>query len=70
MVRVIQVEEDKWYHFARKDNLVCCDCNLSHSLVFQIKNKKIYIKFKRDERATAAFRRSKLSQKTIKNLLK
>jgi len=59
MSNYIQVEEDKWYHFTRKDALVCCDCSLTHKLQFKIENGKIYIKFKVDSRATSAYRRKK-----------
>jgi hypothetical protein len=66
----IQTEEGKWYHFTRKDNLVCCDCCLSHKIRFKIVDGKIYIKFLRDDRATAGYRRNKEAQKTIKSISK
>jgi len=70
MSKIILTEENKWYHFTRKDSLICCDCSLAHNLEFKIKDKKIYIKLKRDDRTTSALRRNKEAKKTIRGLLK
>jgi len=68
--KIIQVEEGKWYHFTRKDDLVCCDCCLAHKLEFKIKNDKIYIKFYRNDRATAQYRKGIKNKKTLKAIVK
>lgn len=70
MANYISVEPNKWYYFARKDGLICCDCSLVHTMQFKIKDKKIYIKFDRDDRATAGYRRSREVKKNIKDIAK
>ena len=64
----IQTFEGKWYDFNRNDTLICCDCSLVHKLQFKIVNGKIFIKFKRDNRATAAYRKGKEVKSKIKKL--
>lgn len=68
--KFIQTEEGKWYHFTRKDDLVCCDCCLAHKLEFKIVDGKIYIKFWRDDRATASYRKGRNNRKILKNIAK
>lgn len=66
----IQVVEEKWYHFTRKDGLICCDCSLVHDLQFKIKDDKIYIKFKVNDKETALRRRGKEVKKSIRKISK
>lgn len=69
MKNYIVTEEDKWYHFTRKDSLICCDCSLAHRLHFKIVKGKIYIKLTRDERATASYRKGKEAKKVLKEIV-
>ena len=66
----IQVEEDKWYHFTRKDGLICCHCSLVHELQLKIEDGKIYIKFKVNDKETALRRRGKEVKKSIRKISK
>jgi hypothetical protein len=52
--------DGEWLQFARKGHkLVCCDCGLVHDVEFGIVNGHVEVKFKRNNRSTAAMKRKK-----------
>lgn len=52
------VEPNKWYRVVKRGyKMMCCDCSLVHSIDFQDKDGKIYLRVNRDDRATAAARK-------------
>lgn len=67
---MLHIEDNKWIKFSKKDNLVCCDCCLSHSLEFKVVNGTFYIKFKRDDVSTNKYRNGKNANKTLLNIVK
>jgi len=66
----IQIEDNKWYHFAREEWIICCDCSLVHRVKFKVENGKIYAKWTRSPKDTYSFRRSKKVRKHIKTIAK
>jgi hypothetical protein len=49
---------DAWVRpIYRGYKLVCCDCHLVHQLDFRVHNKRVEFRVRRDNRATAQFRR-------------
>jgi len=65
-----QLEDDKWYRFSKTDYLLCCDCSLFHILKIKIIDGKIFMKWIRDDKATASYRRSKKVKQIIKKIAK
>lgn len=68
MTKYPYAEDGEWFNPSRKKfRHMCCDCSLVHAVDFKLedtaKGKQIYIKFERDNRATATARRN-----TVKSL--
>ena len=55
------VEDGKWIRVpARGHKNACCDCDLVHAVDYRIaKDGALEVRFRRDNRATAALRRKK-----------
>jgi len=55
------VEDGKWIRVPSHGHKnACCDCNLVHSIDYRIsKDGALEVRFRRDNRATAALRRRK-----------
>ena len=70
MSDILQIEDSKWYHVARTDTFICCDCSLVHKMTFKIKDGKIYAKWVRDDRATAGYRKGREVKKVLKTIAK
>ena len=51
------VENWTWTQVAREYRPCCCDCGLVHVFQFRVRKGKIQLRAKRDNRATAQFRR-------------
>jgi len=56
-MRAMQVNDGEWVHFSRRgEKLECCDCGLVHDLEFEVRRGRVYLRFRRDRRETAAVR--------------
>lgn len=60
LMKYEEVKNNEWTELGLKNqDLICCDCNLVHTIDFKIKDGKLFAKFRRNEKATAAIRRNK-----------
>lgn len=62
---------EPWEKYTKKFKLACCDCNLVHLIEMKVDSKRrIWMRWKRHERATAALRRAWNNKKRLiwKNL--
>lgn len=52
------VEDGAWVQPVRRNyGMACCDCGLVHRLDFRIKDGRVQLRARRDNRATAQLRR-------------
>jgi hypothetical protein len=56
-MRVEEIEGGKWYPFTSRERVICCDCGLSHDIETKRVKGRLYMRWKRNERSTAAVRR-------------
>lgn len=61
IIRYEQWYDGEWEHFPLKQihRLMCCDCGLVHEITLVRKEGKIFLRMKRNDKATAAARRKK-----------
>ena len=53
-----QIEEGKWYRLTAKERIVCCDCGLAHDVTLKRIDGKLYARWRRNDRSSAATRKS------------
>jgi hypothetical protein len=60
MARYLQVDADTWIQPVRRGyRMACCDCGLVHELDFRIRDGRVQVRARRNNRATAAMRRTR-----------
>lgn len=56
-MQIEQIEDGKWYRLTACERLICCDCGLAHDMDLKRIKGKLYARWRRNERSTAAVRR-------------
>ncbi len=51
-LQIIKGKPNTWETVKKYENVTCCDCGLTHQFEYRIKDNKIQIKGKRNERIT------------------
>jgi hypothetical protein len=56
-VRYARTAEDEVFELPRVSRLGCCDCGLIHDVAWSVFGKRLFMRVRRNERATAQRRR-------------
>jgi hypothetical protein len=57
--KVEQVLEGRWMEWTKREQWICCDCNLVHTVEHRERDGKLEVRFLLENRSTAAYRRTK-----------